>query len=79
MRNSANGRLVLTRGWGESIRIGENIKVSVMEIISGKARIVIEAPKSIAVHREEIYDRIQKEKDEQRLRREDAHTRTTRS
>ena len=59
--------LVLSRGEDEEIMIGDDIKI----VITGyyrqgnkiKARIGIEAPKNIAVHRKEIYDRIQKEKD----------------
>ena len=53
--------LVLTRKLGESIRIGDNIIVKIVEIDNRHVKIGIEAPKSIAVNREEIYERIQKE------------------
>ena len=53
--------LVLTRKLGECIRIGDTIVVKVVDIDSRHVKIGIEAPKSIAVNREEIYERIQKE------------------
>jgi carbon storage regulator len=53
--------LVLTRKLGESIRIGDTIIVKVVELDSRHVKLGIEAPKHIAVNREEIYERIQKE------------------
>jgi carbon storage regulator len=53
--------LVLTRKLGESIRIGDDIILKVVELDSRHVKIGIEAPKNIAVNREEIYERIQKE------------------
>ena len=54
--------LVLTRKKNERIFIGEDeIKVTIIEIQGDKVRIGIDAPKDISVHREEIYERIQKE------------------
>jgi len=53
--------LVLTRKIGESIRIGDNITVKIVELDSRQVKLGIEAPKSIAVNREEIYKRIQAE------------------
>jgi len=53
--------LVLTRKIGESIRISDNIIIKVVELDSRHVKIGIEAPKNIAVNREEIYERIQKE------------------
>jgi carbon storage regulator len=53
--------LVLTRKLGESIRIGDNISIKVVELDNRHVKIGIEAPRSIAVNREEIYERIQKE------------------
>jgi carbon storage regulator len=53
--------LVLTRKLGESIRIGDNIVVKVVDLDSRHVKLGIEAPKSISVNREEIYERIQKE------------------
>ena len=51
--------LILTRRVDESIRIGENVTITIVEISSTRVRIGIDAPKEIKVHREEIYQRIQ--------------------
>jgi carbon storage regulator len=53
--------LVLTRKLGESIRIGDDIIVKVVELDSRHVKLGIEAPKNISVNRQEIYERIQKE------------------
>lgn len=53
--------LVLTRKLGESIRIGDNIVVKVVDLDGRHVKLGIEAPKNIAVNREEIYEKIQKE------------------
>lgn len=53
--------LVLTRKLGESIRIGDQIAVRVVDIQSGSVRIAIEAPREIPVHREEIWNQVQAE------------------
>jgi carbon storage regulator len=53
--------LVLTRRVGQTITIGHDIKVMVLAINGNQVRLGVEAPKDIAVHREEIYDRIQRE------------------
>lgn len=53
--------LVLTRKLGESIRIGDTITVKVVELDNRHVKLGIEAPRNIAVNREEIYERIQKE------------------
>ena len=53
--------LVLTRKLGESIRIGDTITVKVVDLDSRHVKIGIEAPREIAVNREEIYERIQNE------------------
>lgn len=50
--------LVLSRKYGETICIGDDIRVTVMDIRNGKIRIGIEAPKNVKVHREEVYDLI---------------------
>jgi len=53
--------LVLTRKPGEVIQIGENIRVTLVEVDGGNVKIGIDAPRSVAVHREEIYRRILEE------------------
>ncbi|HLC26248.1 MAG TPA: carbon storage regulator CsrA [bacterium] len=53
--------LVLTRKSGESIRIGDEITVTVMEIRGKQVRLGIEAPAETTVHREEVYRRVQEE------------------
>lgn len=53
--------LILTRRLGESITIGDNIKVSVLGIHGRQVRLGIEAPPEVIVHREEIYVKIQAE------------------
>jgi carbon storage regulator len=53
--------LVLTRKLGESIRIGDSIVVKIVELDGRHVKLGIEAPKTIAVNREEIYERIQSE------------------
>lgn len=53
--------LVLTRKLGESIRIGDTITVKIVDLDGRHVKLGIEAPRSIAVNREEIYERIQRE------------------
>ena len=53
--------LVLTRKSGESIRIGDDIKITVSDIKGKQIRIGIEAPGDITVHREEVYQMILKQ------------------
>jgi len=57
--------LILTRRANESIKIGDEITVSVLAIQGNQVRIGIDAPKSIPVHRDEIYQRIQIEKQQE--------------
>ena len=53
--------LILTRKLGESITIGDNIKVTVLGIYGRQVRLGIDAPLKVVVHREEVYVRIQNE------------------
>jgi len=53
--------LILTRRLGESINIGDDIKVSVLGVSGRQVRLGIDAPSDVVVHREEVYVRIQEE------------------
>jgi len=53
--------LLLQRRIGESIYIGDDVKITVLETTNRQVRLGIQAPRDVAVHREEIYQRIQRE------------------
>ncbi len=56
--------LILTRRAGETIMVGDEVTVTIIGIKANQVRIGVNAPRQIAVHREEIYHRIQAEKDQ---------------
>jgi carbon storage regulator len=51
--------LILTRRVGETLNIGDHIQVTVLGVRGGQVRIGVKAPKDVAVHREEIFEKIQ--------------------
>lgn len=57
--------LILTRRIGESLMIGDQITITVLNIKGNQVRLGIDAPKDVSVHREEVYQRIQEEKQKQ--------------
>ncbi len=57
--------LILTRRVGETLMVGDDVTVTVLGVKGNQVRIGVNAPKEVAVHREETYQRIQKEKDQE--------------
>ena len=58
--------LILTRKVGERLIIGDDIAVTVLSVKGNQVRVGVQAPADIAVHREEIYNRIQNELNDQK-------------
>ena len=57
--------LILTRRVGETLMVGDDVTVTVLGVKGNQVRIGVNAPKDVSVHREEIYQRIQREKSDQ--------------
>jgi len=62
--------LILTRRVGETLMIGDEVTVTVLGVKGNQVRIGVNAPKEVAVHREEIYERIRKEQEGEVAERE---------
>ncbi len=56
--------LILTRRVGETVMIGEDVTVTVLGVKGNQVRIGVNAPRDVAVHREEIFERIKREEQE---------------
>ncbi len=57
--------LILTRRVGETLMIGDDVTVTVLGVKGNQVRIGVNAPRDVAVHREEIYERIKNEQRQQ--------------
>jgi carbon storage regulator len=55
--------LILTRRVGETVMIGDDVTITVLGVKGNQVRVGINAPKHVAVHREEIYERIKREQE----------------
>ncbi|MCP4993870.1 MAG: carbon storage regulator CsrA [Gammaproteobacteria bacterium] len=56
--------LILTRRVGETLMVGDEVTVTVLGVKGNQVRIGVNAPRDVAVHREEIYERIKREEQE---------------
>lgn len=57
--------LILTRKTNESLLIGDDVEITVLSVRGGQVKLGVKAPKDVAVHRQEIYQRIQEAKQTQ--------------
>lgn len=64
--------LCLTRDKGESIMIGDEVEVEIVDVRGGKVRLGITAPRTVGVHRKEIWNAIQEEKKNQEKPQQDS-------
>jgi carbon storage regulator len=64
--------LILTRRVGETVMIGDEVTITVLGVKGNQVRVGINAPKNVAVHREEIYERIKREQQSDAAGRSDA-------
>ena len=62
--------LILTRRVGETVMIGDEVTITVLGVKGNQVRVGINAPKHVAVHREEIYERIKREQHPDELNHE---------
>jgi carbon storage regulator len=69
--------LVLSRQKNESIIIGDDVEITIVDVRGDKVRLGITAPKAISVHRKEIYEAIQREKAEEKQQDDQAHPQKT--
>ena len=60
--------LILTRRVGETVMIGDEVTVTVLGVKGNQVRVGVNAPKHVAVHREEIYERIKREEQQANLK-----------
>ncbi|KXU36388.1 carbon storage regulator [Ventosimonas gracilis] len=56
--------LILTRRIGETLMVGDDVAITVLGVKGNQIRLGVDAPKDVSVHREEIYQRIQRERDD---------------
>jgi carbon storage regulator len=61
LKSKERTMLILTRRVGETVMIGNDITVTVLGVKGNQVRVGVNAPKEVAVHREEIYERIKRE------------------
>ena len=66
--------LVLSRQKDESIMVGDEVEITIVDVRGDKVRLGISAPRSIAVHRKEVYEAIQREKEEQEQEQDNPKT-----
>jgi len=61
--------LILTRRIGETLMVGDDVAITVLGVKGNQIRLGVDAPKDVSVHREEIYQRIQRERGEENTNR----------